>query len=99
MMQELVKHFGMCNIELARQLEWFLVILRYVIMKSTSLILVLFLLRHNFLERLGTTCNSQDSSEGDVVQRQIRCGPIFNTEEEVCLNITFNLLGSEKNKT
>lgn len=67
-------------------------------MKSTGLILVLFLLRHNFLERLGTTCNSHDSSDGDVIQRQIRCGPIFNTEEEVCLNITFNLLGNEKKK-
>lgn len=98
MMQELLENFGMCYRELARQLEWSCVILKYVITKSTSLILVVFPLRHNFLERLGTTCNSHDPSEGDVFQRQIRCGPIFNTEEEVYLNITFNLLGNLKKK-
>lgn len=70
-------------------------------MKSTLLLLVLFLLRHNFLERLGTTCSSHDPSEEDVFQRQvilcqIRSGPTFNIEEEVCLNITIDSLGNEK---
>lgn len=94
-----MKHFGMCYRDRARQLEWSLV-LRCVSMRSTSLLLVLFLLRHNFLERVGTTCSSRDPSEGDVFQRQvilcqIRSGPIFNVEEEVCLNITIDSLGNE----
>lgn len=60
-----------------------------------------FLLRHNFLERLGTTCSSHDPSERDIFQRwvilcQIRSGPTFNMEEEVCLNITIDSLGNVK---
>lgn len=95
-----MKHFGMCYRDLSRQS---LVILSFVSMKSSSFLLVLFLRRHNFLERLGKTCNSHDPSEGDVFQRQvilcqIRSGPMFNIEEEACLNITIDLLGNEKKK-
>lgn len=98
-----MKYFGMRYRDPAGQLEWSLVILRCVSMKSTSLLLVLFLLRYNFLERLGTTCSSHDSSEGDVFQRQvilcqIRSGPMFNIEEEACLNITIDSLGNGKKR-
>lgn len=83
-----MEHFGILYRDAAMQLGWSLVILSCVSMKSISLLLVLFLLRHNFLERLGTTCSSHDPSGGGVFQRQvilcqIRSGPMFSIEEEV----------------
>lgn len=84
----MLKHFGILYRGAARWLEWSLVTLRFVSMKSVGLLLVLFLLRHNFLERLGTACGSHDLSGGGVFQRQvilcqIRSGPMFSIEEEV----------------
>lgn len=98
-----MKYFGMGYRDPARLLECSLVILRCVSMKSTRLLLVLFLLRHSFLERLGTTCSSHDPSEGDAFQTQvilcqIKSGPMFNIQEEVCSNITIDSFGNEKKK-